>query len=143
MICLAFYKGKGNWWDKLIKWWTGSKYSHCELIFGDSAWFSADAWQNKVRYTSFDANPYNWDYVEFVTTVKDEMILRAWCDSKVGKKYDWWGILGFILPLRIESPNRYFCSEICVAALQQIGKFERVDSSKVSPALLATLCGIK
>ena len=33
-IRLAFYKGKGDWVDKVIKWWTKSQYSHVEVEDG-------------------------------------------------------------------------------------------------------------
>ena len=31
-IKIAFYKGQGNWLNKIIRWWTKSPYSHAELI---------------------------------------------------------------------------------------------------------------
>ena len=40
-IKLAFYKGKGNWKNKVIRWWTKSPYSHVELILPDGdTWVS-------------------------------------------------------------------------------------------------------
>ena len=32
MVKIAFYKGKGNWINKIIRWWTRSNYSHAELV---------------------------------------------------------------------------------------------------------------
>lgn len=29
---LALYKGKGKIGNAFIRWWTGSQYSHCELV---------------------------------------------------------------------------------------------------------------
>lgn len=40
LVQLAFYKAKGDWVDKVIRWWTSSKYSHCEVVIGDE-WFSS------------------------------------------------------------------------------------------------------
>ena len=40
-IKVAFYKGRGNWKNKIIRWWTKSKYSHAELILPDEiTWVS-------------------------------------------------------------------------------------------------------
>ena len=32
VVKVAFYKGKGNWINKIIRWWTKSNYSHAELV---------------------------------------------------------------------------------------------------------------
>ena len=143
MIRVGFYKGKGTIFDRLIRWWCDGKYSHCELVIPNDTWFSADANTNRVRYTTFSPNPNNWDYVEFDTTEREEMIIRAWADSKIGKGYDYLGLAGFVLPFNTQNPNRYFCSEVCIEALQQIGKFPRVVSSSVDPVRLARLCSLK
>ena len=34
-ISVAFYKGKGNWKNRVIRWWTKSPYSHAELVLDD------------------------------------------------------------------------------------------------------------
>ena len=39
-IRLAFYKGKGDWVDKLVRWWTKSQYSHVEVVVGNT-WISS------------------------------------------------------------------------------------------------------
>ena len=31
-VRLAFYKGEGDWVDKLVRWWTKSQYSHVEVV---------------------------------------------------------------------------------------------------------------
>ena len=31
-VQLAMYKAKGDLFNGLIRWWTGSQYSHCELV---------------------------------------------------------------------------------------------------------------
>ena len=31
-VQLAMYKAPGNWLNAAIRWWTGSQYSHCELV---------------------------------------------------------------------------------------------------------------
>lgn len=134
MMQIAFYKGEGRLFDKLIRWWTGGKYSHCELVFSDNTWFSADAWENKVRYTSFDYNVTNWDFVTLTLNSKEELGVRAWCDSKVGKKYDWLGVvLCQVLKVGIENPDRYWCSEVCARALQWVGKLPQVKATSLSP----------
>lgn len=140
MVQLAFYKGKGRLFDKLIRWWTKGRYSHCELVFKDGAFFSADAWKGIVRFEKVDANPANWDFVDVPMDTFDENRLYRWCLAQEGKGYDWLGIVGAqILPLSIEDPLLYFCSEVCVEGLQQVGKLKGVVACDVSPSRLATL----
>lgn len=139
---LYFYKGKGKLFDKLIRWWTGGKYSHCELQFSDGISFSADAWENRVRFEVIHYNPANWDCVDVKLTAKEEIAVRAFCDSQEGKGYDWLGIIGFIFPLVVEDPLRWFCSEVCVEALKMVGKLKGVASRTVHPSSLARMYGL-
>ena len=40
-IRVAFFKGKGNFWNKVVRWWTESPYSHAELVMPDEiTWIS-------------------------------------------------------------------------------------------------------
>lgn len=109
-----FYVGKGKLFDKLIRWWTNSRYSHCELVAGGMS-YSADAWTNRVRcIPKSSLNPDSW---ESVTVAGNERTAVAFLNSQLSKKYDWLGILGFFLPGTINDPKRWYCSEICAAAL--------------------------
>lgn len=33
-VKLALYKGQGQLGNAVIRWWTRSEYSHCELVVG-------------------------------------------------------------------------------------------------------------
>ena len=67
-IRIAFYKGKGNWKNKIIRWWTKSPYSHAELIMPDNyTWISispllSSTVSSRIK-TDFDLQ--NWDFIEF------------------------------------------------------------------------------
>lgn len=139
---LVFYKGKGKIWSSLVRWWTGSKYSHCELVLSDGTWISADPKAGRVRYTWQDISN-DWDRVEIKVTERQELIIRAWLDAQIGKKYDWCGILlSQVFTLGTDNPVRYFCSELCVEALQRIGKLSGVVSHRVDPGMLARMYGL-
>ena len=36
IIKVAFYKAQGDYVNKIVRWWTKSKYSHAELIMPDN-----------------------------------------------------------------------------------------------------------
>jgi len=116
LIYLAVYKGKGKLFNRLIRLWTRSRYSHCELVMPDGRWLSASAMDGGVRAKHIELDFEHW-----------ELIPLPWADAKLiesvfarhkGKGYDWLGILlAQFLPLGIDSKSRMFCSEFCAAAL--------------------------
>ncbi|BCS54069.1 hypothetical protein [Geobacter sp. SVR] len=137
---IAFYKGKGNLWDWVVRKWTGSPYSHCELVFSDGPFFSADPRSNGVRYLTIEPDPAKWDFIDIEISLGEEKWLRRWSDVKVGCGYDWVGLFfGTVLHLGLEDIERYFCSEICSAALQALGRIPEALPSKTNPGELYEL----
>ncbi len=129
MIKLAFYRAEfGRWYEKLIAWYTRGPFSHVELVFGDR-WFSASPRDGGVRYKNIFAVEDRWEFVEIEANYE---LIRNWCDTQVGKKYDWRGFFNFVLPIGY-SNRKWFCSEICVAALQRDGLFLDIKPHRVSP----------
>lgn len=123
-ITLAFYKGRGTLFDRLIRAVTRSAYSHVELIacappepaaqvFSASS-VSASPRDGGVRQKQITFEPGHWDYIElpawpFAST---NMILSR-ARQRIGFGYDYAGILfTFAIPLRREASGRYFCSEL-------------------------------
>ncbi|CAK0760415.1 conserved hypothetical protein [Azospirillaceae bacterium] len=136
---VAFLRGNG-FIDCLIKMYTFSKYSHCELLFGDNMWFGSAPDGNMetgFRTKYMLGIERFWDFIELPMTAEEEKKIADWCATEVGCAYDWKGIfLSQILPFGKESPDKWFCSEICVAALQQVGKLNGLKPHKVSPGRL-------
>lgn len=135
---IALYKGKGgSLLNKIvngaIRFWTRGPYSHAELVFSDGVWFSTDPAALVVRLNPAGYDE-GYDFVDVFVTEEQERVVRAWAISQVGKGYDWVGIfLSQFLPLGVQEPNRWFCSEIVTAALQRIGIFAGVKPSSVHP----------
>ena len=119
MIYAAFHKGdKKGFFPKLlsgaIKWWTHSEYSHVELYFestGES--FSAAGLDGKVRFKNIRySHPERWTFVSIPWA--NESYVRSLAKTHVGDRYDYKGIfLTFVLPLRRQDNNKWWCSEIC------------------------------
>lgn len=143
---VAFYKGYGStWWKRVISWlvkvWTGGPYSHVELVDTNDSkaprnwtWYSASSFdEGEVRIKSVDCKCHHWDVWEVVGA--DEQAAFDFIKSQVGKKYDWLGIfLTQVLPLDKHDHNKWFCSEICHAALVEAGVCpERGQSHKFNP----------
>lgn len=121
----AFYKGTrpglAGIYNRLVRWWTKSPYSHVELVFYDgerlTGWLAASAsnMDGGVRTKVIDFDPARWDFIELPEVLED----RAWqwfCEHD-GAPYDLVGNLQFVLAPIPHSQRRWFCSEAVAAAL--------------------------
>ncbi|WP_288358453.1 hypothetical protein [uncultured Pseudomonas sp.] len=116
MIRLALYKAAGDTYDRLIRAWTHSPYSHCELVLPDGRFVTSSPRDGGVRAKVIDQDPVVWDFLPlpWIQTAHVEQLL----EQEAGAGYDWLGILGSqILPVGIQSDSRWFCSEFCAHAL--------------------------
>lgn len=151
-IRLAFYKAeKGTVWSKLIAMWTQGPYSHVEAVFytipatttevpvlqhdpDGVLCFSSAENDGGTRFKALTMMDGKWDYVD-VNDI-DEGQAYKFCKTQLGKKYDWDGIVGFVLSFKSANPDEVFCSEVCTKILQNQGKFLDLVASKTSPNAL-------
>jgi len=126
-IRVAFYRGKGGWLHKFIRWWTKSPYSHAELILPDGkTWVSISPFLTsrvapRIKYR-VDHN--DWDYLVFELNWREPVQkyqldqLYKFIDSTQGSKYDWTGmIMSQLCPFLIKRRNKWYCSEWIAHAL--------------------------
>ena len=117
-VTLAFYKGKGLIGDYLIRWWTRSQYSHCELIINNT-WYTSSMRDGGVRRRFSAARPSDhWDFVDVDMSVGDSLDAITKFSEILGKKYDWIGIF-FSQFIKADGHERHkwFCSEVCAYML--------------------------
>lgn len=127
-VTLAFYKNDPGVLHKIIRWWTGSIYSHAELILPDGiTWVSISPLLNsrvtlRVKPTQPDQN--NWDYVRLYFSprekVRDYQIkqLYKFVEQTQMAKYDWIGmLLSQALPFLIKRRGQWYCSQWIAYAL--------------------------
>jgi hypothetical protein len=105
---------------------TLSKYSHCELVIDGVCW-SSSARDGGVRAKEIDLTTGHWDVFYVADDLNDKAAALAWFLEHEGDRYDWLGIVRFVLPFVKQSPGKQFCSEAVDAALG--GQ----NSYKVSP----------
>lgn len=118
-MLLAFYRSKfGTLLDRWISLATWGPFSHCEFVFREHVWFSSSPRDGGVRCMTWPINEEqqrnHWVYVPVQV---DDRQLFYWCESQLGKRYDW---LGAVLRLPVMN-DRWFCSEFCIAGLQHCG----------------------
>lgn len=120
---LAFYRGGRTFTDRVIQRVTRSNYSHVEFlpeppVSGDvmTLTVSASGRDGGVRWKKIKFRPDRWDILSVPWAPEG---CQAFFSENVGKPYDFWGLIGSqALNLRRQSPNHWFCSEICAAALK-------------------------
>lgn len=129
--------------SKLVGWYTDSKYGHVELII-DDLWISSA--EGGVHVSKLTPNHNDrWAILELnditISGHKYSEIL-AWLNIQDPAGYDWTGIiLSQFIPLDIDDPNKWFCSEIVTKVLQllEIQQVLGLDPSDASPGTLAKL----
>ena len=137
---IAFKKNPSSILGKLICWWTKSPYYHCELVFDCGSSFSAVPEQNITRFAWIDYTEDKWDIIDLPFDSKTENNIMKWCNEEVNCKYDYIGILFTqIIPLSFQNPWWWFCSEVCMAALQVADWFKHFKPHEYDPGELNKL----
>lgn len=139
-IKVAFYKGRGSWKNKIIRWWTKSPYSHAELVLPNGiTWVSISPFLTaKVSARSIYEvdNIEDWDFLSFELSwrepVREYQIkqLYGFIEETNGAKYDWTGmILSQMFPYLIKHRDRWYCSEWIAHALvkARLVKWDRLQ----------------
>lgn len=112
---LALYKGKGNFANAVIRQWTRSEYSHCELVVAGQS-YSSSMQDGGVRAKKIDFGNGNWDLIE-IPWASNYRILDHFEATK-WQTYGWWDLLNSqFLNRAYDAKRSAFCSEWCAAAL--------------------------
>jgi hypothetical protein len=140
-VKVVFRKKSDSIYSKIIRLWTWGPFSHTELVFSDGRTFSSDERDGGTRWTTRSLDRDEWDILEVPCSAEDEQRVAAFCHSEENCRYDMVGIGFSFLPVPIgwQSSTKWFCSEICVAALQQIGFLVGYTPSRISPNQLYKL----
>lgn len=126
-VIAAFYKAQGELFDYLVRAWEGGKYSHCEVLTPAGLWLSSSPRDGGVRYKDIEVDFTKWDFVAVPVNAEKFTAASTWGAAQVGKKYDWLGIfLSQVIPLCIEDPKKFFCSEFCIKFFQHLGYLKEV-----------------
>ena len=144
-IKIAFYKGRGDWRNKIIRWWTKSLYSHAELVLPDNkTWLSiSPILTSRVSAREkTEHDPEKWDFLEFEVSSEQLQIISNFFDDTKGCQYDWIGMIASqFLPFAIKRREKWYCSEWIAYALRIAGVFhwreiKIYDRCDLSPGVL-------
>tara|TARA_R110000824_G_scaffold67053_2_gene173696 strand:- start:662 stop:1138 length:477 start_codon:yes stop_codon:yes gene_type:complete len=147
-IKIAFYKGKGNFLNGIVRWWTKSVYSHAEIMLPDGiTWIGISPFlKSKVASRKkIIIDYFEWDFVSIDINEEQLSIIMDFFEDTEGHGYDWIGmLLSQFLPCKIKHKRRWYCSEwiayalriACVIDWRIIKIYDRKD---LSPAILYNL----
>lgn len=115
----AFYKGTQpgflGWYNRLIRWWTKSPYSHCELVFSNGLSGSSSFMDDGVRFKYIHFDPTKWDLIDLPDHL--ESAAKGWFLDHLGEDYDLRGVLHFVWGPARQGKREATCGEALMAAL--------------------------
>lgn len=126
--------------SKLIRWWTSSIFDHVEISLGNGKTIGARP-RGGVQINDVKLiEAVNWCVAKPAIGLMDEQLAEIinFAKSQVNKKYDWLGVIGFVIDRNINDPNRWFCSEFVERCFKH-GKYPlipRKSPSMTSPELI-------
>ncbi|MBL4781776.1 MAG: hypothetical protein JKX92_05995 [Porticoccaceae bacterium] len=140
-VKIAQYKGK-SLTSRLIKFITRGQYSHTSIILGSGR--IVEAWQgsNSVRVirTLSDGHKPGTpvDIYSVRMSSEQERLFTEYVEAQIGKKYDYWGIVGFLLRRDLQRSENSFCSEIFAAGCEfaKVGLLNNLLPSQTSPSMI-------
>ena len=147
-IQIAFYKGKGDFFNGVVRWWTNSIYSHAEIVLADGyTWIGISPFlKSKVDYRKkIIIDHREWDFIDIDITQEQHNIVVEFLEETRGHGYDWIGmLLSQFLPCKIKHRERWYCSEWIAYALRIACVFDWkiikiYDRKDLSPAVLYDL----
>lgn len=119
-IKIAFYKGEGLRRDKFVRWWTGSPYSHVEIILPTGMMAGIrPPYDSVIRKRSSDGIiEDDWEIVELPVTKGQFELIKEFIKNTTGHGYDWIGMIAsHLMPFKVSVPNKWYCSEWVAYAL--------------------------
>jgi hypothetical protein len=110
-IKVAFRYGERRFLSRLICWWRGGDSAHCEVAVGEVGQpmrcITASWLDGGVRHKIMPLPPDKWR----IYTVTAEVEPFSWFDQHEGEKYDFLGLLSFVVSVIRHRKRGWFCSE--------------------------------
>ena len=143
-ISFAFYTGLGNlepMINQITALWTG-RFMHCEIVFPQNhgQHLACGVWQDEtvfLRSKTFGKDCWQWQSISVTQQQYDSVLAFCRRQAQLKIPFNKWGLIRCTTPFPKPSDGKsWFCSELCVAALQQIGMFMDAYPSAMTPTML-------
>jgi hypothetical protein len=150
VVSFAFYTGLKSGEplvNRATQWWTGSRYIHCEVVFHtpNGGHLACGVWQGEnvfLRRKSFYKSAWEWRSVRLTAAKVARM--KAFCrrQADARRPFNRWGLVRCRTPFpRPTDGTAWFCSELCTAALQEVGLLQGEEPGAVCPGYFHELLG--
>lgn len=115
VVKLALRKNDTRILARFIQLWSGSIYSHCELVI-DGFCYSSSVMDKGVRKKQIKLDADKWDVVDLPWA--DQQTARSYFEKTDGHSYGWYSLITSQLfnTARADDDSQ-FCSEWCASAL--------------------------
>ena len=148
-LSFVFYTGMGNkepLINRITSYWTG-KYMHCEIVFVSPGGknLACGVWKGEnvfFRHKTFGKDCWVWRTI-CLSPSKIKRV-KQFCQQQARAKipFNKTGLWRCTTPFpRPTDGKQWFCSELCIAALQTVGLFPNEIPSAVTPSYLYELLG--
>lgn len=131
-VYLALYIGEGDWFNKTIRWWQRSNYSHAELVI-DHTGYSSSVRDGGVRSKAMAFPADKWELIAL--PFAQPHIIISWFNQHAGVKYGYWDC--FLTQVLNVPGDRegMFCFEAVAAALG-FGEPNRINGKRLKELCL-------
>lgn len=129
---LFIFQTSNSFADKAVRRIDGGDWSHVSVGIGKGQVIEAVARHNTVRNRRMDSLLVDRPNHQIILiNPPDEEAARKYYLSRVGNKYDYTAIIGLILDMNWNIPNRDYCSELSANGAQEGGLTVYCDKNKV------------
>ena len=127
---LAMYKGKGLIGNAVVRWWTDSPYSHCELVIGEYC-YSSSLMDKGVRRKQIILKPEHWVLVPLPLSLEAGAL--AYFEKTQGESYSWLDLArSQVFNSGADEAGASFCSDWCAAKLYHLQPKNPAERSLVA-----------
>jgi hypothetical protein len=132
----------GGPFGRLIGWWTGSDWCHCEVVViergGMAHRWAATVRDGVHRVAGVDGHaiPPGWSAIDLPSTDAQDLAVLSFLHEESGCGYDRHGVLRAGGVWSREHPDKWFCSELVAAALRRAAYCQGLTPSATTPGVL-------
>ena len=144
-IRVAFYKGPRNWRTGIVSWWTGSIYTHVELVLpsGDCIGITPEGTAGIRLLRNPPLPETEWDFIDLQVTREQLTKIVGFFTHTHGQKYDWTGmIVSHLTPFYVKHDRKWYCSQWIACALTISDVFSFMYN-KINPGKLHDILHVK
>jgi len=140
MMKLLFTRRRhiGSWFIRFVTW---SEYSHVDIVLHDQFLIGAIAPDGVVLHNIDDRLAMASKALVMELPVQSFDDAKNFALSQVGKRYDWWGVIGIGLKRNWQDDDKWSCAELAAAAAKHAGQkpFDSKFYHRITPQHLLML----